>query len=80
VPHELDDKPALDLYKTYLGKQAAGFPCNALLLPLTIRHQAGDTTPVVRTILGTDEAQKSMAFGRPYAAGCRRSSDARQGR
>jgi hypothetical protein len=62
VLHELDGKPALDLYKTYLGDLAAGLPGNALLFPLAIRRHAGDTTPVVRTILGIDEAQKSMTF------------------
>ncbi len=62
ILHELDGKPALDLYKTYLGELAAGLPGNALLFPLAIRRHAGDTTPVVRTILGIDEAQKSMTF------------------
>jgi len=62
VLHELDGKPALDLYKTYLGELAAGLPGNALLYPLAIRRHGGDTTPVVRTILGIDEAQKSMTF------------------
>lgn len=62
VLHELDGKPALDLYKTYLGELAAGLPGNALLFPLAIRRHADDTTPLVRTILGIDEAQKSMTF------------------
>lgn len=62
ILHELDGKPALELYKTYLGELAAGLPGNALLFPLAIRRHAGDTTPVVRTILGIDETQKSMTF------------------
>ena len=62
VLHELDGKPALELYKNYLGELAAGLPGNALLFPLAIRRQTGDSTPVVRTILGIDEAQKSMTF------------------
>ncbi len=62
VLHELDGKPALDLYKTYLGELAAGLPGNALLFPLAIRRHSDDTTPLVRTILGIDEAQKSMTF------------------
>lgn len=62
VLHELDGKPALDLYKTYLGELAAGLPGNALLFPLAIRRHIGDSTPVVRTILGIDETQKSMTF------------------
>lgn len=62
VLHELDGKPALDLYKTYLGDMAAGLPGNALLFPLAIRRGGDDSTPLVRTILGIDEAQKSMTF------------------
>lgn len=62
VLHELDGKPALDLYKNYLGDLAAGLPGNALLFPLAIRRSADDTTPLVRTILGIDEDQKSMTF------------------
>lgn len=62
VLYELDGKPALDLYKTYLGELAAGLPGNALLFPLAIRRGPDDATPLVRTILGIDEAQKSMTF------------------
>lgn len=62
VLHELDGKPALDLYKNYLGELASGLPGNALLFPLAIRRNGEDTTPLVRTILGIDEAQKSMTF------------------
>lgn len=62
VLHELDGKPALELYKNYLGDLAAGLPGNALLFPLAIRRSTDDATPLVRTILGIDEAQKSMTF------------------
>lgn len=62
VLHELDGKPALDLYKNYLGDLAAGLPGNALLFPLAIRRSTDDATPLVRTILGIDETQKSMTF------------------
>lgn len=62
VLYELDGKPALDLYKNYLGELASGLPGNALLFPLAIRRNGDDTLPLVRTILGMDEAQKSMTF------------------
>lgn len=61
VLYELDGKPALDLYKTYLGERAAGLPGTALLFPLAVRPQAGGA-PLVRTILGIDEAQRAMTF------------------
>jgi hypothetical protein len=61
VLYELDGKPALDLYKTYLGDLANGLPGTALLFPLSVRR-ADAPTAVVRTILGIDEAQRSLTF------------------
>lgn len=61
VLYELDGKPALELYKTYLGKLAAGLPGTALLFPIAIRRHDGGGT-LVRTILGIDEARRSLTF------------------
>jgi hypothetical protein len=60
VLYELDDKPALELYRTYLGDRAEGLPGTALLFPLAVRRDAGE--PLVRTILGIDEAEQSLTF------------------
>src|SRR6185295_13280060 len=38
VLYELDGKPALKLYKSYLGERASGLPATALLFPLAIRR------------------------------------------
>ena len=62
VLYELDGKPALDLYKAYLGERAAGLPGTALLFPLSLRRENGPGEPVVRTILGIDEQRRSMTF------------------
>ena len=62
VLYELDGKPALDLYKTYLGARAAGLPATALLFPLALRTQAADAKVLVRTILSVDEGARSMTF------------------
>jgi hypothetical protein len=62
VLYELDGKPALKLYKDYLGERAAGLPATALLFPLAVRAQAGDDKQLVRTILSVDEANQSMTF------------------
>ncbi len=62
VLFELDGKPALDLYKTYLGDLAQGLPGTALLFPLSVRPAAGEAAPLVRTILAIDETAKSMTF------------------
>jgi hypothetical protein len=62
VLYELDGKPALALYKSYLGERANGLPATALLFPLSIRRGDDDSHPLIRTILGVDEAAQSLTF------------------
>ncbi|OPY84551.1 MAG: FIST N domain protein [Syntrophus sp. PtaU1.Bin208] len=59
--YELDNKPALALYKRYLGEYAHGLPATALLFPLSISAQNGGVG-TVRTILGVCEETGSMTF------------------
>jgi hypothetical protein len=61
VLFELDGKPALDLYKHYLGEHAKGLPATGLLFPLSLRAREGEPG-VVRTILAVNEADRSMTF------------------
>jgi hypothetical protein len=62
ILYELDGRPALSLYKEYLGERASGLPATGLLFPLSIRRHAEDHHQVVRTILAVDEATQSMTF------------------
>lgn len=62
VLHELDGRPALALYKEYLGERAEGLPATALLFPLTLRPEGNDDRRLVRTVLAIDEAAQSMTF------------------
>lgn len=62
VLFELDGQPALDLYKKYLGDEAANLPGSALLFPLTIRSPGQESSSVVRTILAVDDVANSMTF------------------
>jgi hypothetical protein len=62
VLYTLDGRPALALYKEYLGERAAGLPGSALLFPLALRSSPDSTESVVRTVLGVDEATQSMVF------------------
>jgi hypothetical protein len=62
VLYELDGRPALELYKTYLGDLAAGLPGTALLFPLSVRRDGQAEAPLVRTVLAVDEASQSMTF------------------
>ncbi len=61
VLYEIDDKPALDLYKSFLGDEAVNLPGSGLKFPLSIRTEEG-SLPVVRTILAVDEATNSLVF------------------
>lgn len=62
ILYELDGKPALELYKEYLGDRAAGLPATALLFPLSLNLTDPEERSVVRTILAVDEKQQSMVF------------------
>ena len=68
VLYELDDKSALDLYKTYLGEHVDQLPGSALLFPLMITRQDSERG-VVRTILSVDEDEQSMTFAGDVAEG-----------
>jgi hypothetical protein len=62
VLYEIDGKPALELYKSYLGERATELPASALLFPLALRANSTDENQIVRTILGVNEANQSMTF------------------
>jgi len=62
VLFELDGKPALALYKEYLGERAAGLPGAALLFPLAVKREGVDQETLVRTVLAVDESAQSMTF------------------
>jgi hypothetical protein len=70
VLFELDGRPALPLYKEYLGERAAGLPATALLFPLALRSQRGDDKRLVRTILAVDEARQALVFAGDIPQGC----------
>jgi hypothetical protein len=59
---ELDGRPALELYKEYLGELASGLPATGLLFPLALRANADDEKSLVRTILAVDEGAQTMTF------------------
>lgn len=64
ILYELDNKPALSLYKEYLGNLASELPASGLLFPLSlkIKTEHGNEVEVTRTILGVDEKDQSMTF------------------
>lgn len=62
VLYELDGKPALELYKKYLGPEADNLPASALLFPLAIWEGDKKDEMLVRTILSVNEEEQSMTF------------------
>ena len=68
--YELDGKPALDLYKTYLGEKADELPKSALLYPLSVKATE-DSDPLVRTILNIDEVENTMTLAGDVPEGSR---------
>jgi hypothetical protein len=62
ILYELDGKPALELYKRYLGEEADNLPGSALLFPLMVRPANDESSGVVRTVLSISEEDQSMTF------------------
>ncbi|ASQ45211.1 FIST N domain protein [Legionella clemsonensis] len=63
ILYELDNRPALALYKEYLGERAAELPASGLLYPLAIQDATStESIPLVRTILGVDEKKQALIF------------------
>ncbi|MFX0558255.1 FIST signal transduction protein [Maribacter sp. CXY002] len=69
ILYELDGKPALDLYKKYLGDKADELPKSALLYPLSVRKE--NEEPLVRTILNINEKDNSMVLAGDVPEGSR---------
>ncbi|WAC01340.1 FIST C-terminal domain-containing protein [Lacinutrix neustonica] len=59
VLYELDGKPALDLYKKYLGDKSKDLPGAALLYPLNVKTE-DEQQSFVRTILNINEKDNTM--------------------
>ena len=62
VLFELDGKPALDLYKHYLGEAAKDLPGSALLFPLRVSPPGRIEEALTRTIISVDEECRAMVF------------------
>jgi hypothetical protein len=66
---ELDGKPALSLYKAYLGDRARQMPTVAVEFPLGIvggipglEPLPGEPVQLLRTVVGADEASQALVF------------------
>jgi len=66
--YEFDRRPALELYKQYLGEYAQGLPFSALRFPMGLRTCESDPWQV-RVIVGIDESNGGLAFDCNIAEG-----------
>lgn len=70
VLHELDGRPALALYKEYLGNLASGLPAAAHMLPLLLSQDKHGSGAAVRAILAYDDAVQSLTLSGDIPAAC----------
>ena len=61
ILYELDDMPALDLYKKYLGEKSKELPGAALLYPLNVKIE-NQNQSIVRSILNIEEEENAMVL------------------
>jgi hypothetical protein len=62
VLYELDNKPALALYKQYLGEHAVDLPAAGLHFPLELSVGDGQRH-ILRALIAVDEVEQSVTFG-----------------
>jgi hypothetical protein len=61
VLQEFDGRPALGLYKEYLGKYAEELPASGLMFPLELRGEESGQH-VLRALLSVNEAEQSITY------------------
>jgi len=62
VLYELDNQPALELYKRYLGDYARDLPSSGLLFPFSMLGADHGAVGLIRTILGVSESDGSLTL------------------
>lgn len=67
VVYEMDNKPALPLYKMYIGYYASELPSSGLNFPFAIMDDKN--VNVIRTLLSINEKDNSMTFAGNIAEG-----------
>jgi len=63
VLYELDDQPALEVYRQYLGEHPDAFVDAGLFFPLSVRPKEHEDQHFVRTVVGINEEDNSLSFG-----------------
>lgn len=61
VVYEIDNQPALELYKKYLGEFADELPASGLRFPLGLKRK-DEQVKIIRTLLAVNEENQSLTF------------------
>jgi hypothetical protein len=70
VVFELDGKPALEVYKEYLGDHAKDLPGSGLMFPFSMMKDEKSESGLIRTILAVDDKKGSLTFAGDVPQGC----------
>ena len=62
VVYEIDGKPALQLYKEYLGEQAKTLPASGISYPFAILREDRKTSGIIRSAMDVDLEKGSLIF------------------
>lgn len=71
ILYELDNKPALQLYKLYLGDKARQLPASGLSYPFAVLRPDRTTSGVIRSALNIDDADESIILAGNIDEGAR---------
>lgn len=61
IVYEIDNQPALDLYKKYLGEYAKDLPNSGLEFPFNVK-ETRDSPAIIRSVLAINEEEKTLIF------------------
>ncbi len=70
ILYELDGKPALQLYKQYLGDKAKYLPASGLAYPFAILRNDRTTSGVIRSALSIDHEKEALILAGDVPQGC----------
>lgn len=70
IVYEINNEPALELYKRYLGDEAKNLPGSGLRFPLSIREN-DNANSIIRTVLVVNEEDNSLTFAGDVPQGYR---------
>lgn len=68
---ELDGKPALQLYKQYLGEKARQLPASGLAYPFAVLREDRSTSGIIRSALAINHELEAIVLAGDITQGCK---------